>query len=58
MNITAPLSRIKNPLIRKPLWVMWFPILIVNLTVEHWRSKNYQKIVLVCWRMGWHGIAP
>lgn len=58
MMITAPLSRIKSSIIRKPLWVIWYPILLVNLTVEHYKSPNYKKIIWVCWRMGWHGIAP
>ena len=57
MRITAPLSRIKPSFIRKPLWVVWYPILLVHLTVDHGTSPNFKKIVWVTWRMGWKGIS-
>lgn len=57
MRITAPLSRIKINLIRQPLWLIWYPILFVHLTLDHVKSPNYKKIIWVTWRMGWKGIA-
>lgn len=56
MNITANISRIKNPYIRKPLFLLWFPCIYLDLLHKTGFSKNFNEWVKTCFLLGWKGL--
>jgi hypothetical protein len=56
MNIGAKIMRIKNPAIRKPLWVIWFPFEYIQLVHDDIGTWNFKELIKTVFKLGMRGI--
>lgn len=54
--MTAFIAHIKIALIRRALWLVWFPFLYIDLCFNLYSSSQFNDLVWTCWDLGWNGV--
>ena len=54
--IAQKIMHIKNKWIRRPLWVVWFPIEYASLCHDHRFKNNFGMWVRTVFILGWRGV--
>lgn len=57
MNITAKIAHIKNNSLRRAIWLVWSPLLTLQMISEFAYSPNLRTIVMTVNKLGWNGVS-
>jgi hypothetical protein len=57
MTITARIAHIKNNALRRTIWMVWSPLLTLQMISEFAYSPNLRTIVITANKLGWNGVS-